>query len=309
MPLGALLAVFWVLSNDQKNIMPNAQHLGKLSRAFLSMLCALAEQLERATCMKGLSGFLCMQQCSSPKSLFQSSNCKGYSKGQILTAWLELSCSEYRLLVIHGCLLKALGINFLWPCPEKSRCIFLIFQCPCSFTSLFLVWDFSFPSISNPEVIKLAQEMPLGRAFSSPAHRDTSHNPGQELVKLPGYFWGNVFNYAEHILSHTAKSSSAQGWCKRIQETWDAKNLKLWRKYLQVDMAANWSEFSSLGSVLLTASIWAQRIRTQTQRWLHWELSTQNMRWNAASQIRAENIYIFFPSLCDRRVHREKLWG
>ena len=139
MPLGALLAVFWVLSNDQKNIMPNAQHLGKLSRAFLSMLCALAEQLERATCMKGLSGFLCMQQCSSPKSLFQSSNCKGYSTGQILTAWLELSCSEYRLLVIHGCLLKALGINFLWPCPEKSRCIFLIFQCPCSFTSLFLV--------------------------------------------------------------------------------------------------------------------------------------------------------------------------
>lgn len=192
--------------------------------------------------------------------------------------------------------------------PWKIKMLFfLIFQCPCCFTSFFLVWDFSSPSISNPEVIKLAQEMPLGRAFSSPARRAISHNPGQELVKLLGYFWGNVFNYTEHILSHTAKSSSAQGWCKRIQETWDAKNLKLWRKYLQVDMAANWSEFSSLGSVLLTASIRAQRIPTQIQRWS--DLRT-GLCWDALKcSWKHTFFFFFFPSLHVRRVHREKLWG
>lgn len=147
----------------------------------------------------------------------------------------------------------------------------------CSLLEILLPPPFQTPKLSNH-----LRKCLLGGLFPllPTGLHHMPHNPGQELWKLLGYFWGNLFNYTEHILSHTAKSSSAQGWCKHIQETWDAKNLKLWRKYLQVDMAANWSEFSSLGSVPVTASIWAWRRPTQTKTWLHWSGLRTEPHWD-----------------------------
>ena len=260
--------------------------------------------------MKGLSGVLYTQQDLPLKSLFQSSNCnrrfqRPYPHCSSAHVWnwvtLDIDCSQptgvclqHSGLISSGYILKNQDASFF-----KCLCMPLLYALPAG----FLLEIFLSPPSQTPKLSNELRKCLMGGLFPllPTGLHHVPHNPGQELVKLLGYFWGNLFNYTERILSHTAKSSSAQGWCKHIQETCDAKTLRLWRKYFQVDMAANWSEFSSLGSVPLAASIPSWRRPTQRKTWLHWSgIRTEHvgMGWNAASQTRAEGSNIFPHFLC-----------